>query len=117
MSFSIKKFLLYFNLLLFCAIIILFVISLNSDRNTYDTKDDEVGLSELKKYISYHSLNIDDFEQPTIWVQKSKEARKDPRGRCITVCYQTKENVSPRHIILLYLTYEDGIIDYERLIE
>ena len=112
MNFSIKKILLYFNLCFLCVIVILFLIALNNHKNTFDANDDEVGLSELKKYAETHSLTLSDFEQPTIWVQKSKEARKDPRGKCITVCYQTKENVSPRHIILLYLTYEDGIIDY-----
>lgn len=80
-------------------------------------KDDEVGLAELQRFAKSHSLRVSDFEQPTIWVQLTSEARKDPRGPCVTVCYKTRSDINPRHILLLYLTPRRGIIDEESLVE
>lgn len=80
-------------------------------------KNDEVGLAELQRFAKSHFLSISDFEQPTIWVQLTSEARKDPRGPCVTVCYKTRSDVNPRHILLLYLTPRRGIIDEESLVE
>ena len=80
-------------------------------------KEDEVGLAELQRFAKARSLSISDFEQPTIWVQLTDEARKDPRGPCVTVCYKTRSDVNPRHILLLYLTPRGGIIDEESLVE
>ena len=100
----------------FCMIV--FLAASNWGRNLIvNQDDDEVGLSELKRYATAHSLALDDFEQPTIWVQLTSDAKKDPRGQCITVCYKTRSGVNPRHILLLYLTPRGGIIDEESLVE
>lgn len=102
--------------LLFCTIVFLAVS--HWSRNTIvNPDDDEVGLSELKRYATAHSLVLNDFEQPTIWVQFTPDAKKDPRGPCVTVCYKTRRGVNPRHILLLYLTPRGGIIDEESLVE
>ena len=101
---------------LLCTIVF-FAVS-NWDRKPIvNPDDDEVGFSELKRYAASHSLKPDDFEQPTIWAQLTSEARKDPRGACVTVCYKTRRGVNPRHILLLYLTPRGGIIDQESLVE
>ena len=100
----------------FCTIVF-FAVS-NRNRNSIVNPDDnEVGFSELKRYAAAHLLKPDDFEQPTIWAQLTYEARKDPRGACVTVCYKTRRGVNPRHILLLYLTPRGGIIDEESLVE
>lgn len=96
--------------------IVLFTVS-NWTSNSIVHTDDEVGLSELKRYATAHSLRPDDFEQPTIWAQLTSDAKKDPRGPCVTVCYKTRSNINPRHILLLYLTPRGGIIDEESLVE
>ena len=99
-----------------CAIVFLAVSKCS--RNSIDNPEsDEVGLSELQRYATAHSLNLNDFEQPTIWVQLTSEARKDPRGQCVTVCYKTRSNINPRHVLLLYLTPRRGVIDEESLVE
>ena len=100
----------------FCTIVFFAVSNLNRN-SIVNPEDDEVGLSELKRYATAHSLALDDFEQPTIWVQLTSDAKKDPRGPCVTVCYKTRSGVNPRHILLLYLTPRGGIIDEESLVE
>ena len=101
---------------LFCAIVFFAVSNLNRN-SIVNPADDEVGFSELKRYATAHSLKLDDFEQPTIWAQLTSDAKKDPRGPCVTVCYKTRSGVNPRHILLLYLTPRGGIIDEESLVE
>ncbi len=87
------------------------------DNGTGEEVSDEVGLHELKEYVLQHHMKIDDFQQPTVWAQLSKEARSDPRGECVTLCYITKEHINPRHIFLVYISPRRGIIDRESLIE
>ena len=101
------------------ASIIVFSLLLFFPREESDflPNDDEVGLAELQKFAIKYDLKISDFEQPTIWVQKSAVAKKDPRGPCVTICYKTKQDVNPRHILLLYLTPRRGIIDEESMVE
>ena len=52
-------------------------------------KDDEVGLAELQKFAIKYDLKISDFEQPTIWVQKSAVAKKRSQR---TMCYDLLQN-------------------------
>jgi hypothetical protein len=96
---------------------VLVLLILSERGNDFTPDDDEVGLVELQRFAQKYSISVSDFEQPTIWVQLSSEARKDPRGPCVTVCYQTRKDVNPRHILLLYLTPQRGIIDEESLVE
>ena len=98
------------------AFVLVMSILSEKERNSFQ-KDNEVGLAELQRFAKTHSLRVSDFEQPTIWVQLTSEARKDPRGPCVTVCYKTRSDVNPRHILLLYLTPRQGIIDEESLVE
>ena len=79
--------------------------------------EDEVGLAELQRFANKYGLTVADFEQPTIWVQLSTEAKEDPRGPCVTVCYTTKKDVCPKLTLLLYLTPRQGIIDMEAMVE
>lgn len=101
---------------LLCAIVF-FAASNRDGKPIAIPEDDEVGFSELKRYAAAHSLTPDDFEQPTIWVQLTADAKKDPRGPCVTVCYKTRNCVNPRHVLLLYLTPRGGIVDEETLVE
>ncbi len=96
---------------------VLVLLILSERGNDFTPDDDEVGLVELQRFAQKYSISVSDFEQPTIWVQLSSEARKDPRGPCVTVCYQTRKDVNPRHILLLYLSPRRGIIDEESLVE
>lgn len=96
-------------------VLVLFILS-EKECNSFQ-QDNEVGFAELQRFAKTHSLSVSDFEQPTIWVQLTSEARKDPRGPCVTVCYKTRSDINPRHILLLYLTPRRGIIDEESLVE
>ncbi len=98
------------------ALVLALSILSEKEGNSFQ-QDNEVGLAELQRFAKTHSLRVSDFEQPTIWVQLTSEARKDPRGPCVTVCYKTRSDINPRHILLLYLTPQRGIIDEESLVE
>lgn len=112
-----QKFFWAIMLLLSCVATVAAVLSCFRCERAGYAEDAEVALAELKRFAASHSLRVDDFEQPTIWVRKATQPQTDPRGRCITVCYKTKDGIAPRHILLLYLTAEYGIIDQEYLVE
>ena len=78
-------------------VLVLFILS-EKECNSFQ-QDNEVGFAELQRFAKTHSLSVSDFEQPTIWVQLTSEARKDPRGPCVTVCYKTRSDINPRHIL------------------